>query len=343
MAHINTTPPGPAPNDPAEVRQPDPAERRTALAVLLTGRPTPDDPAIDHFVEFTQQQGMSLEGLWAAYKDQVTVSAILIIPSAGRAAVVFISPLITHRQAHDAVELLKTAIRAQNPGEMCLIQSLLDLTQRHECDALIQSGFSRLASLVYMRWACSSPQRPSQRGSNIGNNTSKNESISENHEPIEIDGRPLTTLGWHEDHFQAFANAIQTSYEDTLDCPGLVGIRRIEDIIAGHKAVGRFDPGLWSAFYLDDQPVGVLLLNPLVDRAELELVYLGITPRFRSKGLATRLMHHAAALAAERNYSGIHLAVDEQNTPAVRLYRGLNYRATGRKVAMIYALSQSDL
>ena len=102
--------------------------------------------------------------------------------------------------------------------------------------------------------------------------------------------------------------------------------------------MGRFEPKLWSAYYRDDQPVAVLLLNRLIDRAELELVYLGLSPAFRGKGLGKRLMQHALSLARAHNDTGIHLAVDQQNAPAMQLYKGLGFRATGRKVAMIYIL-----
>ncbi len=343
MAHINPTPIDPSQGGPTRIRQPQPGERRAALAVLLTGRPTPHDLAVDHFLEFTDQQGMSLDGLWASYQEQVPVSATLIIPTAGRAAVVFVSPIITHRSVQDTADLLKTAIRDQDPGLLGLIQSLLDPTQRHERDALLNAGFTRLASLVYMRCSCPPRAVASPVDGSEGNSGCTPGDSSAHGGVIELEGTPLTALTWQDDRFDMFAEAISASYLDTLDCPGLVGLRRIEDIIAGHKAVGRFDPDLWSAFYLGDQPVGVLLLNPMTDRPELELVYLGIAPPFRCQGLATRLMRYAASLAAGRDYTGIHLAVDEQNTPAMKLYRGLSYRATGRKVAMIYTLPQSAL
>ncbi len=345
MAHINTPPIHPPQGDPPQVRQPQPDERRTALAVLLTGRPTPNDLAVDHFLEFTDQQEMSLDGLWASFQGQSIASAAIIIPTAGRAAVVFFSPIITRSRIEEAAELLETAIRAQNPDSLGLIQSLLDPTQRHEQDALVHAGFIRLASLVYMRCVCASQTIAAPEDGSKADSGGDLQGASGDGSGggIQFDGTSLTALTWQDDRFDVFADAISASYQDTLDCPGLVGLRRIEDIIGGHKAVGRFDPGLWSAFYLDDQPVGVLLLNPLTDRRELELVYLGIAPPFRNKGLANRLMRHAASLATAQNYTSIHLAVDERNTPAMKLYRGLNYRATARKVAMIYTLPQSTL
>ena len=332
MAHINLPPLNPRPNDPAQVRQPRPEERRAALAVLMTGRPSPDDPAVDHFLDFTRQQGMKLDGLWASFHQQTPVSSVLIIPTAGRAAVTFLSPISTRKRIPDASMLIKTAVQNQDAQKVSLIQSLLDPTQRLERDTLADAGFIHLASLVYMRSNCPRHPEPVPAGDREPDDLAT---------PIELQGHRLTAITWQEDRFQAFADVITASYEDTLDCPGLVGLRKIEDIIAGHMAVGRFDPRLWTAYFLGNQPVAALLLNPLADQPELELVYLGIAPAFRNKGLATQLMRRAASVAASSNFAGIHLAVDEQNVPAVKLYRALEYRATARKVAMICTLSLS--
>ena len=41
-------------------------------------------------------------------------------------------------------------------------------------------------------------------------------------------------------HFEAPMNA--GSYQETLDCPAMSGMRAVEDVIEGHKSVGVFDP-----------------------------------------------------------------------------------------------------
>jgi len=264
---------------------------------------------------------MSLDGLWAAFDDQTIVNSILIIPSKGRTAVLFTSPITKSRGVAQASSMIRVALQAQNPKQVHLVQALLEPTQRLERQALAEAGFSYLARLVYLRHPLARLDASLDPG-----------------EPLDWEGEPLTSLSWHEDHRERFHQAVLASYQDTLDCPGLVGVRRIDDIIEGHMAVGRFDPGWWVAYYLADQPVGVLLVNPLADRAELELVYLGLSPKFRGGGLAGRLMSRALARGGEEKFTSMLLAVDEQNAPAVRLYRGLGFRPTGRKAAMIYTL-----
>ncbi len=329
MAHISTPTIDRPMGDGPTLRRPSAAERRSALAVLLTGRDAPNQPAVDHFLNFADQQQLSLDGLWSAYDGQTPLFSALIIPGSGRTAVLFSAPISSEQLKPTAVGLVRHVVDQQPPESIRLIQVLLEPSQKREEQMLVEAGFHRLAGLTYMRRSCMN-RGPTAPPAEVSDDTAKGF--------ITCDGRRLDRISWDEDHHDAFARAIDASYEDTLDCPGLVGVRTMDDIIAGHKAVGRFEPGLWSAYYDGDEPAAVLLLNPLIDRHELELVYLGLSPRYRGKGLATSLMHHAFAQAGARNDTGIHLAVDQANAPALQLYQRLGFRATGRKVAMIDVL-----
>jgi len=321
MAHITTPPAHHPPGEGPEVRQPGPKERRRALGVLLTGRDAPDQPAIDHFENFARNHGLPLDGLWAAYEGQTTIYSALIVPGSGRTAVLFVAQVPAGLPDDLPARLIRTVVGAQSAAETRIIQTLLEPEHHREEKTLADAGFTRLASLVYMRRSCLSDPPADPESSSII-----------------CDDKPLTRLAWEEANRDAFAAAIDVSYQDTLDCPGLVGVREPRDIIAGHMAVGRFDPALWSAYYDGDEPAAVLLLNPLIDRTELELVYLGLAPRYRGKGLGARLMRSAFAQASTRHDSGIHLAVDQGNAPAMKLYQSLGFRATSRKTAMIEVL-----
>jgi len=141
-----------------------------------------------------------------------------------------------------------------------------------------------------------------------------------------------------EQNRQLFADAIGVSYEQTMDCPGLVGLRTMDDIIAGHQATGVFDPDIWFAISSGDEPVGVMLLNAVPQRSALELVYLGIGPKWRGKGLARVLLKHAITVANRRLLPHFTLAVDQTNAPALKLYRSLQFVETGRKHAKLLSL-----
>src|SRR5690606_32125084 len=103
------------------------------------------------------------------------------------------------------------------------------------------ADFAPLAKLVYMQRATE------QLGSRVAQ---------------EEFGHGLRTIHWSEAVADVFARAILASYEDTLDCPKLLGLRDIDDVITGHKATGRFEPSMWTVLLdADDQPAAVMLLN----------------------------------------------------------------------------------
>jgi ribosomal protein S18 acetylase RimI-like enzyme len=144
---------------------------------------------------------------------------------------------------------------------------------------------------------------------------------------------------WSETNRQLFAEAILASYQQTLDCPALVGLRTIDEIIEGHMAAGQFSPELWWAVRHGDDPVGVMLLSPLPQRSAMELVYLGLAPAWRGRGLGSRLLGHGLAQAHQRGLTSMLLAVDDLNKPAVRLYQSQGFEVHAKKLAMIMALS----
>jgi ribosomal protein S18 acetylase RimI-like enzyme len=204
---------------------------------------------------------------------------------------------------------------------MRIIQALLETNQRYELTALEQAGFTHLAHLIYMQRYVTAANRSHPSGHislNLGSNTQ--------------------VYHWSEANRKYFADAILASYEDTMDCPALLGVRAIDDVIAGHMAAGEFDPKRWFAVYAGDTPLGVMLLNRISHRSALELVYLGLAPEARGKGLARKLVQHAMDITAEHNACQILLAVDQENEPARKLYQRMGFARGEKKTAMIYTL-----
>src|SRR5439155_1633735 len=75
-----------------------------------------------------------------------------------------------------------------------------------------------------------------------------------------------------------FGATIAATYEQSLDCPALNGMRDMDDVIEGHKAAGVFEEGLWFLLCRNDMAHGVLLLTRTPHTDALELVYLGLVP-----------------------------------------------------------------
>lgn len=130
--------------------------------------------------------------------------------------------------------------------------------------------------------------------------------------------------------------ALDASYENTLDCPELCGLRDTADILTSHKSTGTFDPSLWMLITLDGAPAGCVLLSRCPEQRSIELVYLGIGQRLRGKGLSKILLTYAIAKArAQTPGWSVTCAVDERNVPALRLYTGMGFSVFGRRRALV--------
>ncbi len=318
-----TGPPGPP--SPPSAPQPDPSVRferigedlrRDALSVLLTGQRNPNEPAIRPFLAFARENELDLSGLWVAYDGKRMAAAALIVPGVGKTAMLFLSPVASGGRVALSGQLVAQAVAGVDPAKICLVQSLLEHGQTMQQRAIEAGGFRFLAELAYM-------QRPGKAFAPLP--------------PVVLDGETLTPVHWSEPSRPVFAEAIGDSYQNTLDCPGLLGLRDMDDIIAGHMSTGRFDPAHWTVWRDGvGRPAAVLLLAESTGGVGFELVYLGVSPHARGRGLSKVLMRYALDLVDQHGRGDLFLAVDDRNEPALRLYRGLGFRVSVRKTALIY-------
>lgn len=149
----------------------------------------------------------------------------------------------------------------------------------------------------------------------------------------------LELCHWQPALADTFRQLLDASYEQTLDCPRLKGLRDTRDVIAGHRAVGLFEPELWTMASLDGQPAAAMLLNHVPTSGCVELVYLGVCPAFRRRGLAKALLQHALRQCAQRRIAHVTLAVDIHNAPALELYQGAGFYRTASKRVMMRLLT----
>ena len=316
MALWNPKASTPRPDDPVRFEQVRPARQREALAVLMTGEPDETDVSVDHFLNYLREQGGSLDDLWVALRADQILAATAILPSAGHVGMVFVSPLNNLSHINLVGDLIATACTWAPSKGAKLLQAILDPDQVPEQSALKRAGFRSLSNLVYMQL---SPLRDVPVALSLENGIA-----------IEKYG-PGTR--------SKFEAGILKSYQETLDCPSLVGLRTIDDIIAGHMAAGEHHPELWYVLSHGEDPVGVMLLSMLPNRRSAEVVYLGLSPGYRGRGLGRRLMEFGISEVARRGARSMLLAVDDQNPPAKKLYESMRFTPYSRKHAMIMALS----
>ena len=295
--------------------------RRSALALLLIGRDRPSDPAVDHFQRFADEQSLDLSTLWVAAKGGQAgpmLGSVLLVPNHGSTAMLFVGQAAGWSDTSAVVELIKAVCDGPGRSGVSVIQSLIDPGQVVEGQVLERAGLSRLAKLIYMQRAIEPGEHRVPRPTAMGGCDHP------------------TILTYSEATHADFARAIQASYIDTLDCPGLVGMRKIDQIIAGHKGTGRYDPRNWLAYYDPaGQPIAVLLLAEVAQGSGMELVYLGVARDYRGKGVGGVLMQYAVSETARLGGTRLYLAVDDRNDPAVRLYTSMAFRASTRKIAFV--------
>ena len=135
-----------------------------------------------------------------------------------------------------------------------------------------------------------------------------------------------------------FAAVVQATYEGSLDCPELTGLRPIDDVLAAHQAAGQFDPALWELARIDGRDAGCLLMARLPHGHMLELVYMGVVPTFRRRGVGRLLLRGALEHCRVTRARQLTVVVDDRNTPARELYARFGLAPVAQRDAYLYRL-----
>jgi ribosomal protein S18 acetylase RimI-like enzyme len=134
------------------------------------------------------------------------------------------------------------------------------------------------------------------------------------------------------------AELVERTYLGTEDCPALDGIRPTSDVLAGYRAQGRFLAEHWYAIEEErgaGDAVGVLILADHPAAGNWELVYMGVVPEARGRGLGNQIVHYARQTAARHGAQRLVLAVDAANAPALAMYRRTGFSEWDRRT--VYA------
>lgn len=306
------------------IRPVGPGEIAVALGLLLgTPEQLAASAAVADFEELARQRGMDLTALQIATLDGRLAAAALPVGNAGRTVLLLVSPAGKSTVAADAMARCAAAvIAALPPGDRPLVQALLDPSEDKAAAALRGVGLKPLATLLYLNRRLKTGRWPRPDLSAFG------------------------VLHYSPDTHARFARAIEGSYVDSLDCPPMRGLRGVDDVIAGHRATGEFDPNLWFCLTDGNGPgaaeIGVLLLSPVTAQPMTELVYLGLSPAARGRQVGDRLIKLALHLAAERGDELLSLAVDSGNAPALRAYYRNGLAEIARRVALIRPPTASE-
>ncbi len=281
--------------------------------ILATDEKFASDEQILDFLNFALHRGMDLNQIRVAEQGGRIVWAVLPVLNPGRTVLLLSPPRVSRPLSDTAALGLIENVVAHFAGEgLHLAQVLIDPSYTAAIALYQACGFEQLAELVYLHRAI--------RGAKY---------------PLLPEGHRWTF--YSPQAHAAFGRAIAASYAGSLDCPALNGRRGMEDVIAGHKAAGEFDPRLWHLLYADghDEPLGVLLLARSARSDAMELVYLGIAPHARGQRLGEVMMRQALAVAHASGCGLLSLAVDAKNAPALKLYYRAGMSRVCSRVAML--------
>ncbi len=264
-------------------------------------------------LEEIERTGKEHQILLAAWRGKSLVAAIWLQIQPGSVGSLWPPGLLAGEPAATALTLIDLAAAKAETTGVQLLQSLLETDSGPEAAWLKQCGFHRATDLLYLV----SPRNKFPTAAPT------NELIFE----------PLVEIDRSNSHFGRLAEIVERTYDGTLDCPAVQGVRSINDVLASYRAVGVFDPERWFMVRktCSEDDIGCLLLTDHSAQNHWELVYMGIVPEARGRGFGLEIVRHAQWLCGNSRAERLVLAVDAANTPAISAYAAAGFETWDRR------------
>jgi mycothiol synthase len=263
---------------------------------------------VTNALQLVRQGELDPAGILLATEGGVPVGALACLPVPGASGLIW-PPQAVEGPDRGAVEdaLVRRASAWLRKCGARLGQCLTSQEEIPLAEPLLRNGFDHVTALCYMQHDLS---------------------------PLEAlpEGSRLRCVPYSEPPNPAtFHETLLRTYEGTQDCPEITGVRTVEEIITGHRAQGKHDPGRWWLALADERPVGVLLMCEVPEWAAWDVAYVGVVPEARGRGYGRELMHKAVSAARWDGVARLTLSVDERNRPAWDLYTNLGFTPNDRR------------
>lgn len=311
--------------------------RLSACERLVSG---PDrQQAARNLLGSASAHGIDLDMLWGVVHSEQTGPAVvrqvcLAVLGAGATAMLF------HSSPEHAKWLGKRGVQSSEIeaslraclaglGEMTdrvrLAQCLIETRNTWARDVFTRAGMIFVGELAYMR------QRIQPTAARH---------VPEPDWPEGISVRPVRNLTHDavDSDRAALIQALDASYEGTLDCPELCGLRAMDDVVDSHMATGTFQANHWLIVEKEAQPVGCCLLSHCPSSSSIELVYLGIGQAARGLGLGRQVLAYGTERMRHLGAHEVTCAVDTRNTPAMRVYESMGYTRFDSRLGFVAPL-----
>ena len=191
---------------------------RPAMSLVLSGSPLWSEEVaeqVENLESLARRQNLRMDLLVGAYSPVELVSAALAIESPGRTAMAYTpagDPSGEERRA--MVEVLRELQRCVWRRGVTVLQALLPPDDRARPGIHASAGFRYLAELIHM-------DRPIRLATH-------------KFKPV----LRLRMVTYRPDRRQLFLRALEESYVESLDCPGLAGLRQTDlKYVIGYSSV----------------------------------------------------------------------------------------------------------
>jgi ribosomal protein S18 acetylase RimI-like enzyme len=287
----------------------------SALDLVLRGLPDDVRLSLREGVLLSSRHDPTAIGeLWRAVgTGGLTVGAVWAQVRPGGTAVVWPPQWRVAPQAGTRDPLLSALLHALAERGTTLAQSLLWGREAPEATTLVSCGFRHLADLCYMVAPAASESAEQARSA----------------EPVEFAAFDVAAR-------QHLAEIIEQTYQGTLDCPALDGLRASADVLDEYRTIGESGTDLWRVVRAEGADVGCLLLADHPGQDQVELVYMGLVPAARGRGWGAAIVRQALRTAAARRRARVVLAVDAANEPALKMYGRAGFVEFDRRAAYLF-------
>ncbi|HEX4415355.1 MAG TPA: GNAT family N-acetyltransferase [Lacipirellulaceae bacterium] len=246
-------------------------------------------------------ENSALESLFIALRGEQLCGAAWGQSQVGNVAVLWPPQLVSGEDFETAQLLARAAVDDLDAKGVDLTQSLLVAPDEQLVGLLKDAGFRHLADLVYL--SCEAARFPLVAP-----------------DPCEVEFEE-----YRVDQRRRMADVMHRTYEGTLDCTALDGVRDMNDVIDGYMATGAFKAENWSFVRNGGHDVGVLILADHPGARHRELVYMGLVPEYRGRGWGRQVAHYAQWLTRGARLERLLVAVDVANKPAADIYRATGF------------------
>ena len=288
--------------DTITVRTAGETHREAALELLFLGLPPHERAAqVREVVENHKRGEISLDGLLVAERGGTAVGSIFASLQSDGTAFVW-PPSVAIEEDAEAVadSLLQGLCRHIDAAGAWLGQCLIETQRAFDRDRLTRRGFLYATDLHYL-------QRPLD-------------------EPLPQRRADLQWISYEaERNREIFARVLEQTYENSLDCQALRGVRTGLESLESHEASPQKQFDQWRVLRADGREAGVILCNDHPDLNSREIAYLGVVPAARGRGHGRAMAIAALHDAREAGRESMLVAVDAENSFARELYRDLGF------------------